>query len=59
MDIKIYNCKRCNHEWANRNGREPIICPRCKSAYWNREKRNGQEATQETEQNQITTLPQL
>ena len=39
MEIKIYECKRCNHKWANRKAQEPVICPRCKSAYWNIERK--------------------
>lgn len=36
-----YRCERCEHEWLPRdNGRdvsvEPRVCPKCKSAYWNR-----------------------
>jgi len=41
MKVKIkyqLKCKRCGHEWNPRKP-EVIICPRCKSAYWNKEKR--------------------
>ena len=35
--IKIdgYMCERCAHKWASRNDRIPIVCPKCKSPYWN------------------------
>ena len=46
-EIKLsgYRCERCNHEWFPRKSEEPIICPKCKSPYWNR-KRNGIQARQ-------------
>ena len=28
-------CKRCNHEWIQRDIKLPKVCPRCKSPYWN------------------------
>lgn len=32
-----YRCERCGHEWIPRKKLEtPRICPRCKSAYWDR-----------------------
>jgi len=36
--IKICKCLRCNHEWPTKQDR-PIICPKCKSAYWDKEKK--------------------
>lgn len=36
-----YSCDRCAHQWVpRRNGRDPVVCPRCKSPYWNRPKRS-------------------
>ena len=32
-------CKRCNHEWIQRDIKLPKVCPRCKSPYWNKERR--------------------
>lgn len=35
-----YTCERCNHEWIPRDiDNEPRVCPRCKSPYWNRPRR--------------------
>lgn len=37
--IKIdgFRCLRCGHEWLPRNiTNEPVICPSCKSPYWNK-----------------------
>ena len=33
-----YRCDRCNHEWVPRKDKLPIICPVCKSPYWNRKR---------------------
>jgi len=32
-------CNRCNHTWTQRTLEIPIICPKCKSPYWNKEKK--------------------
>ena len=41
MKIKIdgYKCERCQHEWVKRGDKEPIVCPACKSPYWNQPKK--------------------
>lgn len=32
-----YRCERCSHEWIPRGAeQEPFVCPKCKSPYWNR-----------------------
>ncbi len=36
---KGYKCERCRHEWVPRNEETPIICPKCKSPYWNKPKK--------------------
>jgi DNA-directed RNA polymerase subunit RPC12/RpoP len=37
ITVMGYGCERCGHEWFPRNNEaEPTICPKCKSAYWNR-----------------------
>ena len=38
ITIPKLKCKRCGHEWWPRKS-EVRICPKCKSAYWDREKR--------------------
>ncbi len=47
MEIKIQKkiCKRCKHEWYPKptplgEVKEPTVCPKCKSPYWNKEKQN-------------------
>ena len=39
IDIKKLKCKRCSHEWFPR-GIEVRICPKCKSAFWDRERKS-------------------
>jgi len=37
IKTKGYRCERCKHEWIPRKKEDtPIICPECKSPYWNR-----------------------
>lgn len=33
-----FRCLRCDHRWYPSTRREPEVCPRCKSRYWNRER---------------------
>ena len=42
-EIKLdgYLCERCEHTWLGRNGSNPLVCPRCKSPYWNTPRKNG------------------
>jgi len=42
MKIKIIKlrCKRCGWEWTPRQ-QEIRICPKCKSPYWDKERKNG------------------
>jgi len=40
VQIWGYRCHRCGHEWVPREssdpGRDPKVCPKCKSPYWDR-----------------------
>ena len=37
ITVMGYRCERCSHEWIPRDAeREPSVCPKCKSPYWNR-----------------------
>ena len=49
IEIFAFQCLKCDHLWIPRvelsqlkNGvkEEPIICPSCKSAYWNKQRKN-------------------
>jgi len=37
-EIKVYECKceRCSHEWITRSEDVPVVCPSCKSPYWDK-----------------------
>lgn len=41
IQVIAYKCERCKHQWLPRNKETPIICPKCKSPYWNRPRKNG------------------
>jgi len=35
ITVMGYRCERCGHEWIPREmPREPRVCPKCKSPYW-------------------------
>lgn len=35
-----FQCERCLYTWAPRDKeREPVVCPKCKSPYWNKPRR--------------------
>ena len=37
---RLRECLRCDHTWATRTGNNnPLICPKCKSPYWDRPRR--------------------
>lgn len=40
IKIEGYECSRCEHQWAARKKQVPIVCPECKSPYWNLPKKN-------------------
>lgn len=37
-EIRIERCKRCGWPWTPRI-EKPVMCPKCKSAYWNIERK--------------------
>lgn len=39
--IEGFECERCKHQWIPRLKivEEPVMCPKCKSAYWNKPRR--------------------
>lgn len=43
VKVDGYRCERCEHIWVAREEREkddlPVICPKCKSPYWNKPKK--------------------
>jgi DNA-directed RNA polymerase subunit RPC12/RpoP len=34
-----FRCERCGHEWIPNGDKEPRVCPKCHSPYWNRPKK--------------------
>jgi hypothetical protein len=38
ITVMGFRCERCAHEWVTRRreATQPRICPKCKSAYWDR-----------------------
>ncbi len=42
-----YTCTRCGHTWQPQQAKQPRICPKCKSPYWDRPK--GTTGTTKTE----------
>src|SRR5260370_32996862 len=37
ITVMGYRCERCSHEWIPKGTqKEPSVCPKCKSPYWNR-----------------------
>jgi DNA-directed RNA polymerase subunit RPC12/RpoP len=42
ITVMGYRCERCSHEWVPKNfDSEPNVCPKCKSAWWNRPRKAG------------------
>lgn len=40
IKVKGYKCNNCKYEWLPRSKKEkPLICPKCKSARWDKEPR--------------------
>lgn len=41
ITVMGYRCERCAHEWIPlRSTREPKVCPKCHSPYWNTPKKS-------------------
>ncbi len=41
IKLKGFKCNNCGYEWLPRSSKEkPLICPKCKSARWDKEPRN-------------------
>jgi predicted Zn-ribbon and HTH transcriptional regulator len=38
--VQLLGCRcRCGHEWLPRGEEKPRVCPKCKSANWDQEKK--------------------
>jgi hypothetical protein len=40
VEVRKLSCQRRSYSWTPRKKRNPIQCPKCKSPYWNRKRRN-------------------
>ncbi len=40
IQMKGFECNRCNHRWIPREGEKPKVCPKCKSPYWDTPRRS-------------------
>jgi DNA-directed RNA polymerase subunit RPC12/RpoP len=52
VTLEGYKCERCGHVWVPRKyetaqNKDPIICPKCKSPYWNKPRQEGKKETLE------------
>jgi predicted Zn-ribbon and HTH transcriptional regulator len=48
ITVMGYKCERCGYEWIPRDDkREPKVCPKCKSPYWNSPKKQTQMSYEE------------
>ena len=51
------DCIRCGHTWYPRSQNKPIICPKCKSPYWNKAKKEAiKEAIKEVDEDEVQAL---
>ena len=50
-----FRCDRCGHEWIPRgeSDLEPTVCPKCKSPYWNKPRKNSGAMTYERFRDQV------
>lgn len=40
VTINGFKCTRCDHIWVPREKYKPMVCPRCKSPYWDLPRQN-------------------
>jgi len=38
--IDGFQCERCEHKWAPRMKKNPRVCPKCHSPYWDIPRKN-------------------
>lgn len=41
FELPTLKCLRCGHTWIPRRPKEPKVCPKCNSPYWNKPKWKG------------------
>src|SRR5580704_2826414 len=53
--ILVWGCRcRCGHKWLPREPERPRVCPKCKSANWDRPKRGQESSTPATPKKDLT-----
>jgi DNA-directed RNA polymerase subunit RPC12/RpoP len=40
INLAVYRCLRCSHEWLPRVTSRPVQCPHCHSPYWDKQRRS-------------------
>lgn len=40
ITVPQYECARCGWKWMSRGDQRPVICPHCKTPYWDRARRD-------------------
>ena len=38
-ELPKYTCKRCGGSWTARKNKKPVQCPKCKSPYWDKDRK--------------------
>lgn len=51
--LEGWECERCDHTWIARDTTEgePLVCPKCKSPYWNKPRKTEVDQAKEAIQN--------
>jgi DNA-directed RNA polymerase subunit RPC12/RpoP len=51
--LEGYECERCGHTWIPRETTEgdPLVCPKCKSPYWNKPRKTETDQAKESLKN--------
>lgn len=39
IKLPVLKCRRCGHEWVPRYPQVPLRCAKCRSSYWQRERK--------------------
>jgi hypothetical protein len=56
--ILVWGCRcRCGHKWLPREPERPRVCPKCKSANWDRPKRGLAQGAVSPEAKQESSTP--
>lgn len=40
ITVMGFRCERCDHEWIPNGDKEPLVCPKCHSPYWNQPRKS-------------------